>query len=81
MTVQSFRDLLQEQPFKPFRLVMSSGQTCEVRHPERAMLTKTDILVGLEVEDDGIPARFKICSMLHLTAVESIEPTANGDQG
>ena len=81
MTVQSFRDLLQEQPFKPFRLVMSSGQTCEVRHPEMAMLTKTDILVGLEVEDDGIPARFKICSMLHLTAVEPIELTANGYQG
>ncbi len=81
MTVQTFRDLLKEQPFKPFRLVMSSGQTYEVRHPEMAMLTKTDILVGLEVEEDGIPARFKICSMLHMTAIEPLEPTVNGDQG
>ncbi len=81
MTVQTFRSLLSERPFKPFRLVMSSGQTYEVRHPEMAFVTKTDILVGIDIEDDGVPAEFKICSMLHVTAVEPIEPTANGDQG
>lgn len=72
---------MKERPFKPFRLVMSSGHAYEVRHPEMALLTKTDILVGIDIEDDGVPAEFKICSMLHVTAVESIEPTANGDQG
>jgi len=81
MTVQTFRNLLKERPFKPFRLVMSSGQSYEVRHPEMAWVTKTDILVGIDSEDDGVPAEFKICSMLHVTAVEPIEPTANGDQG
>ena len=81
MTVQTFRNLLKERPFKPFRLVMSSGQSYEVRHPEMAMLTKSDILVGIDIEDDGVPAEFKICSMLHVTAFEPIEPTANGDQG
>lgn len=81
MTVQTFRNLLKERPFKPFRLVMSSGQSYEVRHPEMAMLTKSDILVGIDIEDDGVPAEFKICSMLRVTAVEPIEPTANGDQG
>ena len=81
MTVQTFRNLLKERPFKPFRLVMSSGQSYEVQHPEMAWVTKTDILVGIDSEDDGVPAEFKICSMLHVTAVEPIEPTANGDQG
>lgn len=81
MTVQTFRDLLHERPFKPFRIGMSSGQSYEARHPEMAMLTKTDTLVGLEAEDDGIPARFKICSMLHVTAVESIESSINGAPG
>ena len=81
MTVQTFRNLLSERPFRPFRLVMSSGQSYEVRHPETAMVTKSDILVGIDIEDDGIPAEFKICSMLHVTAVEPIEPGGNGDQG
>lgn len=73
MTVQTFRDLLSERPFRPFRLVLSSGQSYEVRHPEMALLTKTDILVGTDAEPDGVPARFKICSMLHVTAVEPLE--------
>lgn len=72
MTVQTFRDLLARRPFKPFRLVMSSGQAHEVRHPEMAMLTRTDLLVGVDVEDDGVPAEFKICSLLHVTAIEAL---------
>ena len=73
MTVQTFRDLLAQRPFKPFRLVMSSGQTHEVRHPEMAMLTRTRILVGIEVAEAAGPAEFKICSLLHVTAIEPIE--------
>lgn len=77
MTVQTFRDLLSTRPFRPFRLVMSSGQDYEVRHPEMAWLTKTDILVGIdEDEETHAPARFKICSLLHVTAVEPIESAA-----
>ena len=73
MTVQTFSDVLTARPFTPFRLVMSSGQSYEVRHPEMAFVTKTDLLVGVDIEDDGVPAEFKICSLLHVTAVEPLE--------
>ena len=36
---------------------MSSGQSYEVRHPEMACLTRTCILVGIDVADDGDPGR------------------------
>lgn len=52
---------------------MSSGQAYEVRHPEMAWLTKTDLLVGIGGEDDDVPAEFKMCSLLHVTAVEPLE--------
>jgi hypothetical protein len=77
MTVQSFRDLLKERPFKPFRVVMSSGKTYEVRHREMAYVTKSDLLVGIDIQEDEIPAEFKICSLLHITAVEPIESATN----
>ena len=76
MTLQTFRDLLSQKPFKPFRLVMSSGETHEVRHPEMALLTHTSILVGIDAPDDGIPAEFKICSLLHVTAIEPLAGAA-----
>lgn len=75
MTVQTFRNLLKHQPFKPFRVIMSSGKTYDVRHPEMALLTRTDLLVGVDEADDGVPAEFKICSLLHIT---SVEPLATG---
>lgn len=72
MTVQTSRDLLKHQPFQPFRIVMSSGQSYEVRHPEMALLTRTDLLVGIGETEDEVPDRFKICSLLHVTAVEPL---------
>ena len=72
MTVQTFRELLSQQPFRPFRLVMSSGQSYEVRHPEMAMLTRSDMLIGVEPGDDNVPAAFRICSLLNVTTVEPL---------
>jgi hypothetical protein len=72
MTVQTFRQLLAQRPFQPFRLVMSSGQSYEVCHPENAFLTRSDILVGVDDADDGVPADFRICSLLHVSAIEPI---------
>ncbi len=77
MTVQTFRDLLAKQPFQPFRLVMSSGQTYEVRHPEMAWVTRSDIYVGVG-GDDGVPNDARICSLLHVTAIEPIHLGAAG---
>src|SRR5436305_15201522 len=81
MTVQTFREMLSQRPFRPFRLVMSSGQSYEVLHPEMAMLTRTDLLVGVGESEEGVPAEFRICSLLHVTAVEPVSPagiTAGG---
>lgn len=72
MTLQTFRQLLTQRPFKPFRLVMSSGERYEVRHPEMAWLTRTDILVGIDETNEGVPAEFRICSLLHVTTVEPL---------
>ena len=76
MTVQTFRNLLTAKPFRPFRVVMSSGDRYEIKHPEMAWLTRTDILVGIDETRDGIPAEFKICSLLHVTAVEPMDASA-----
>jgi hypothetical protein len=76
MPLQTCRELLGQRPFKPFRLVMSSGQTYEFRHPEMAMSTRTSLLVGIDVAEDGVPAELKICSLLHATAVEPMTPPA-----
>jgi hypothetical protein len=76
MTVQTFQKMLTQQPFQPFRLMMSSGQTYDVRHPEMAMLTRTDLLVGVGEIENNVPAEFDICSLLHVTAIEPLPRSA-----
>lgn len=56
---------------------MSSGQSYDVRPPEMAMLTRTEILVGAGDTKEGVPTSFKICSLLHVTAIEPLEPAAS----
>lgn len=76
MTVQTFREMLGRRPFQPVRLTLSSGQSFEIRHPEMALLTRTSILIGVDVQDDGVPAEFKIISLLHVTAIEPLSTQA-----
>jgi hypothetical protein len=76
MTVQTFRGMLASRPFQPVRIVLSSGQAYEIRHPEMALLTRTDLLVGIDIAVDGVPAEFKILSLLHVTAIEPITQQA-----
>ena len=81
MNVQTFRELLSQQPFKPFQLVLSSGQRYEVRHPGMAWLTRSSILVGIDQTDEGVPAEFKICSLLHVTAIEPLSTSESRQSG
>lgn len=43
-----------------------------------ALLTRTSMFVGTDIADDGIPAEFKICSLLHVTAVEPLDMKKGG---
>ena len=74
MAVQDFKDLLTQRPFEPFRVVMSSGEQYEVRHPEMTWLTRSTLYIGTGRMDGGVPDEARMCSLLH---VANIEP-ANG---
>ena len=48
----------------------------EIRHPEMAMLTRTSILIGVDVAEDGVPAEFKIISLLLVASMEPMSSQA-----
>lgn len=68
--------MLARRPFQPVKLTLSSGQSFEIRHPEMAMLTRSDILIGVDVAEDGVPAEFKIVSLLHVASIEPMTSQA-----
>ena len=76
MTVQTFREMLARRPFQAVKITRSSGQSFEIRHPEMAFLTRTSILIGTDLAEDGVPAEFRIVSLLHVTSMEPLTSQA-----
>ena len=77
MTVDTFRELLARRPFKPFRLVMSSGQTYDVRHPEMIKILKSSVLV-FESNGDGsdLPDEWESVSLMLTESISHLETAA-----
>jgi hypothetical protein len=76
MTLQDFQKLLARRPFQPFRVILSSGERYEVRHPEMAFLTRTTLYVATTTAPEGVPDEVNMLSLLHITAVEPVNGVA-----
>lgn len=66
MTSETIRELLRKQPFEPFEIRLSNGDVHAVRHPESAIVLKTNVIVGYPETD-----RFAVCSLLHIASIEA----------
>lgn len=73
MILGTITDLLTRQPFEPFRVVTSSGDRYDVRHPEMMLRVKNGLYIGLGGRDN-VAERAAFVSLLHISAVE----TGNG---
>lgn len=69
-TPDNIQELLNREPFLPFRLIMSSGKTYEVVSPNSAALLKSEVFV---VFPDG--ERWAHVPFLHIASIETV---ANG---
>jgi hypothetical protein len=72
-TPTAIKERLKRQPFQPFRLVTSSGENYEVRHPELVFVGTTELMVGNPSKDDPtIYDRASHVALMHVTAMENL---------
>lgn len=78
MTHEELRDLTRRQPFKPFRLHLTTGATHDIRHPDLIMVGRRSAVVGITKEPDGeIYDRLFQIDLLHIVGVEDL-PARSG---
>ena len=70
MTADTFRDILKRAPFEPFRVVMSSGESYNVMHPEMALVTARTLVLAIPDSSRADGERFAFCSYIHVAHVE-----------
>ncbi|MGB2984729.1 MAG: hypothetical protein WBE26_02505 [Phycisphaerae bacterium] len=75
MRQQEVRELLRKEPFQPFRIHLSNGETYEVRHPEFAALTRTSVIVVIPSSNEDNIDQVVQCDLLHVAVMETIDGT------
>ena len=69
MNAETIRQWLSRQPFEPFVLALSNGETYEVRHPENVIILKSRLILGYPETD-----RVAHVGLIHVNSVNALEP-------
>lgn len=77
MTAEAVFARLRRRPFVPFRIILSSGTTYDVLHPEMLFVSKSGVTVAIYDKDqrpspEEIPVRESLISFLHIAATEDL---------
>ncbi len=76
MTSRKIVEYLEAEPFRPFRINMTSGLHYDIRHPEMIMVGKTSTRV-YAATDEGSNERWHDLSMLLIESLECLDAPVN----
>jgi hypothetical protein len=73
MAPEELREVLRQQPFQPFRLVMTDGTGYEIRHPDLLWVGLRTAFVGLTSQpEQTFYERSVQVNLLHVWRVEPL---------
>jgi hypothetical protein len=73
MTQQELHEAARQQPFKPFRLVITTGATYDIRHPDLIMVGRRSVIIGITNDPNGTTydRTFNV-DLLHVVGMEEL---------
>lgn len=78
MTHEELREFAKRQPFKPFRLHLTTGATYDIGHPDLIMVGRRSAVIGVSKKlDETIADRLFQIDLLHVVGVEDL-PARSG---
>lgn len=77
MTAAEFRNMLKAQPFRPFAVKTTDGDTHRVAHPDYALISpaKTEVVI---YDKDG---HFRHVAMNHIVSLEPVRSNGSKKSG
>ena len=77
MAPREVLNYLKAEPFRPFRIRMTSGRTYEIRHPEMVRVTKTVLVIFSYVsETDDVYDKWETASLDHIESIAHLQAPA-----
>lgn len=71
-TATQLKERMEEKPFRPFRIKMSSGDVYDVKNHDSAWVLRNAIEIGLDPDSDGLVSLVRRCAILHIASLEEI---------
>lgn len=81
MAPQDIRRLILRDPFQPLRIHISDGASYDVRDPSLVYVALTDVSIGIDPDESGLPRRSVYLAPNHVSRIEVIEPVAPAEAG
>ncbi|HEY1375669.1 MAG TPA: hypothetical protein VGF55_02685 [Gemmataceae bacterium] len=81
MRREQIESALRTAPFKPFRLVLTTGDAHEVRHPEMVLMMPGTLIIGYPDLTEQGRDRFAVIDLSHVAQVDRATrpaPPGNG---
>ena len=75
-TALHFKEMMNQKPFKPFRVHMTEGKSFEVQNHDSAFVLRHALEIGLDPDSDSISERTVRCAFIHITRVEEMTEQA-----
>lgn len=73
MTQDEIREAARRQPFEPFRLVLTTGDRYDIRHPDLIMVGRRSAVIGIVNEPNGFAYDRTIkVDLMHVVAIEEL---------
>jgi len=75
MTQNELHDAARRQPFKPFRVVLTTGAAYDVFHPDLIMVGQRSVTLGIAKDPGGtVYDRIFQVDLLHVVGIEELPP-------
>jgi hypothetical protein len=84
MTQEELNEVARQQPFRPFRIVLTTGEMYDIRHPDLIMIGRRSIAIGITNDEGGTAFdRLVRADLLHVVRTEELPTSAplNGPTG
>ncbi len=76
MRPEDIREFTRKQPFEPYRLHITGGQTYDIRHPDQVIVLRSRLVIGVS-GNDSIPDRVEHIALVHIVRIEELQYEAS----
>jgi len=77
MTHEELREAARRQPFQPFRLILTTGDAYDIRHPDLIMVGRRSAVIGVaNTPTAAVYDRTVKVDLLHVVGIEDLSSSS-----